>query len=73
VPAAFPTSAPWQVLLLSTALRVAVHTYQGVLSLLVILPWGIVFTVYYLRTRRLWPLILAHALQDAIALLAVEG
>jgi len=73
VPAAFRTSAPWQVLLLSTALRVAVHTYQGVLSLLVILPWGLVFTLYYLRTRRLWPLILAHAFQDAISLLALEG
>jgi uncharacterized protein len=73
VPAAFAKSAPWQILILSTALRVVVHTYQGVLSLLVILPWGLVFTAYYLRTRRLWPLILAHALQDAIALLALEG
>jgi membrane protease YdiL (CAAX protease family) len=68
VPAAFPKAAAWQVLLLSTALRVVVHTYQGILSLLVILPWGLVFSLYYLRTRRLWPLVLAHALQDAIGL-----
>jgi membrane protease YdiL (CAAX protease family) len=67
VPAAFPKSAAWQILLLSTALRVMIHTYQGVLTFLVILPVGLVFTGYYLRTRRLWPIVLAHALQDAIA------
>jgi membrane protease YdiL (CAAX protease family) len=73
VPAAFPNSPTWQILLLSTALRVLVHTYQGILSLLFILPWGVVFAVYYLRTRRLWPVVLAHALQDAIGFALISS
>ena len=73
VPAAFPKSAAWQILLLSTALRVLVHTYQGILSLLFILPWGLVFAAYYMRTRRLWPVVLAHAFQDAIGLTMVSN
>jgi membrane protease YdiL (CAAX protease family) len=73
VPAAFPRSAAWQILLLSTALRVLVHTYQGILSLLFILPWGVVFAVYYMRTRKLWPVVLAHALQDAIGFAVISN
>jgi membrane protease YdiL (CAAX protease family) len=68
VPAAFSKSVAWQILLLGAALRVLVHTYQGIMSLLIILPWGLIFAAYYLRTRRLWPVVVAHALQDAIAL-----
>lgn len=52
---------------LSVALRVAIHVYQGPLALLSIVPMGAAFTIYYLRTYRLWPLIIAHALQDLIA------
>jgi membrane protease YdiL (CAAX protease family) len=29
---------------------------------------AIVFTVYYVRSRRLWPVIVAHAFQDTLAL-----
>jgi membrane protease YdiL (CAAX protease family) len=66
VPAAFPNASAGRIVVLSTALRVLIHTYQGVLTFLLILPMGLVFAAYYMRTRRLWPIILAHALQDAI-------
>ena len=51
----------------SIALRTAIHAYQGALAIVGILPVGLVFTAYYARTRRVWPVIVAHALQDALA------
>ena len=51
----------------SVLLRTAVHVYEGPLAVLGVLPIGIVFTVYFARTRRVWPVIVAHALQDAFA------
>jgi membrane protease YdiL (CAAX protease family) len=52
----------------SIVLRVAVHTYQGPLALVTILPTAIVFTWYFIRTGRLWPVIAAHMIADALAL-----
>ncbi len=53
---------------ISVALRVLVHLYQGPWAWLQILPCGVLFTVYFVRTRRLWALVGAHPLLDAIAL-----
>jgi membrane protease YdiL (CAAX protease family) len=52
----------------SIMIRVAVHAYQGPMALIAILPDGIVLTLYYIRTRRLWPVIVAHVIFDALAL-----
>lgn len=52
----------------SIALRLLAHAYQGPLALVTVLPIGILFTVYYIRTRRLWPIVVAHAFQDTLAL-----
>jgi membrane protease YdiL (CAAX protease family) len=49
-------------------LRVLMHLYQGPLALVGVLPVAIVFTVYYVRTGRLWPLVIAHVLLDCVAL-----
>jgi membrane protease YdiL (CAAX protease family) len=54
--------------LISIGLRTLMHAYQGPLALVAILPLGIVFTAYYVRTRRLWPVVLAHAFQDLLVL-----
>jgi membrane protease YdiL (CAAX protease family) len=56
---------------ISLALRVLVHAYQGPLALVAILPLGAVFTTYYVRTRRLWPVVVAHAAQDLLALAVI--
>ena len=53
---------------ISVALRLLAHAYQGPLALITVLPIGVLFTVYYIRTRRLWPIIVAHAFQDILAL-----
>lgn len=52
----------------STALRLSYHLYQGAPSLEII-PVGLLFAAWYARTGRLWPVVLAHAAFDAIALL----
>ena len=52
----------------SIGLRTLIHVYQGPLALVAILPLGIVFTAYYVRTRRLWPVVFAHAFQDLLVL-----
>jgi len=52
----------------SVLVRVAAHAYQGRLAIIAILPVAIVLTWYYVRTGRLWPVIVAHIIQDAIAI-----
>ena len=54
----------------SIVLRTAVHAYQGPGALLGVLPIAVALTWYYARTRRLWPVIVAHVLWDAIGLAA---
>ena len=51
----------------SVLLRVAAHVYQGKLALISILPVGVIMTFYFVKTGRLWPIIVAHIIQDAIA------
>jgi len=53
---------------ISLALRLSVHAYQGVAAFVGILPVGVVFTWYFARTGRLWPVIVAHAVMDAVPL-----
>ena len=59
----------WPIALgVSAAARTVIHLYQGAIALTSILPTGLLFTGYYLRTRRLWPLVVGHALLDLIGL-----
>jgi membrane protease YdiL (CAAX protease family) len=53
---------------ISAALRVLAHAYQGPLAVVTVAPIAILFTVYYIRTRRIWPVVVAHAFQDILAL-----
>src|SRR5262249_37444449 len=55
----------------SAALPTAIHSYQGVLALISIPPVAFVFTIFYAGTKRLWPVVVAHVVIDAISLLAV--
>jgi membrane protease YdiL (CAAX protease family) len=53
---------------LSILLRVAVHLYQGKLAFVSVLPIAIVLTLYFARTRRIWPTVVAHVIIDALGL-----
>jgi len=59
------------IVLLPTALWGVLHVYQGLGAALTIFCLGIMYAVYFQRTRRLWPLILAHALFDGTQLVFI--
>jgi membrane protease YdiL (CAAX protease family) len=52
------------ILLLPTALWGVLHLYQGASAALTIFCLGMLYAWYFYRTRRLWPLIIAHGLFD---------
>lgn len=54
----------------SVGLRILEHTYQGSWAIIYALPFT-VFTLYYVRTRRLWPIVVAHMLWDVLASLTL--
>jgi membrane protease YdiL (CAAX protease family) len=53
----------------SALLRGTYHLYQGFGAFLGNAAMGVIFALFFLRTRRLWPLILAHTLLDVVAFL----
>ena len=53
----------------SVAIRAAYHLYQGAAGVLSIIPLGLVFGHWFVRTGRLWPLVVAHVLADIIGLM----
>jgi uncharacterized protein len=59
------------ILLLPTALWGVLHAYQGAGAALTIFGLGLMYAWYFQRTRRLWPLILAHILFDATQLVFI--
>jgi uncharacterized protein len=59
------------IILLPTALWGVLHVYQGVGAALTIFGLGLMYAWYFQRTRRLWPLILAHILFDATQLVFI--
>jgi membrane protease YdiL (CAAX protease family) len=50
--------------------RVLYHLYQGPLGALDVLVVGVLFGLYYARTQKLWPPVLAHILADIVPLLS---
>jgi membrane protease YdiL (CAAX protease family) len=54
----------------SAGLRVFYHFYQGAVGVVGVAPLALLFAYLFVRTGRLWPLIVAHALTDLWALAA---
>jgi CAAX protease family protein len=57
---------------ISAAIRLSYHLYQGVAGVLAVVPVGLLFGVWFARTRKLWPLIVAHAILDFLAFAAAK-
>ncbi|MER7419035.1 CPBP family intramembrane glutamic endopeptidase, partial [Micromonospora peucetia] len=51
----------------SALLRGSYHLYQGFGAFLGNVVMGVVFSLFYLRTRRVMPLVVAHTLLDIVA------
>ncbi|MED5619757.1 CPBP family intramembrane glutamic endopeptidase [Ideonella sp. BN130291] len=52
---------------ISLLVRLLYHVYQGPIGALSVVVFGLVVSLFYWRTRLLWPVVVAHALQDVIA------
>ncbi len=52
----------------SIAIRLSYHLYQGTARLIGIFPIGLLFALWFARTGRLWPAIIAHCIIDIIGL-----
>jgi membrane protease YdiL (CAAX protease family) len=59
----------WPAIAASALLRGSYHFYQGVGGFIGNAIMGVVFGWFFTRTRRLWPLIVAHTLMDVVAYL----
>jgi membrane protease YdiL (CAAX protease family) len=55
------------VVLASAVLRGSYHLYQGFGAFVGNAVMGVVFALFFIRTRRVWPLIVAHSLLDIVA------
>ena len=51
----------------SAILRGSYHLYQGFGAFIGNLVMGVIFAFFFLRTRRILPLVIAHALLDIVA------
>ena len=58
---------------LSIAIRLAYHLYQGGVGVIGIVPFGLIMAVWFSRTSRLWPVVVAHALTDFAGLIGAVG
>jgi len=47
----------------------ACHAYQGLPGFIVLSVYGAMFSLLYIHTGRLWPCIIAHSLQDLLAII----
>ena len=53
----------------SAAIRLFCHFYQGAVGVIAVAPVALLFAYWYAHSRRLWPLIVAHAILDLVGLL----
>jgi membrane protease YdiL (CAAX protease family) len=59
----------WHAITASALLRGSYHLYQGIGGFVGNAIMGVVFALFFLRTKRLWPLIIAHTALDVVAFL----
>ena len=57
----------WLAVVVSTLLQTSYHFYQGVAPAVSYIGGFAVMSIYFLRTRRIWPVIIAHILIDSIS------
>ena len=58
---------PWRAVLLSAVIRGSYHTYQGIGGFVGNFIMGLIFGYWFTRTKRVWPLIIAHSVIDIVS------
>lgn len=67
------TKQKWVAVLAVLLLQVGYHLYQGISNALLISAMMLFFSIYYVKTRRVMPLVLAHAYFDLLATVRIGG
>jgi membrane protease YdiL (CAAX protease family) len=52
----------------SVMIRLLYHLYQGPVGVVSIVPMGLLFAYWYAYKRNLWPLLIAHFIEDLLGL-----
>lgn len=60
---------PALIIFISFLIRESYHTYQGWGNVPMVLSLSLVFGIYYIRYKKLWPLIIAHCLGNVFVFL----
>jgi membrane protease YdiL (CAAX protease family) len=55
--------------LISVLVQLSYHLYQGFVNVLWLMPMFVVFSIYYVRSRRILPIIIVHLAMDLLAIL----
>jgi len=63
------TGWKWLAVLFSIVLQAGYHFYQGPSNVVIILPVFVLYALYFARTGNVFPIIVAHILQDLIGFL----
>lgn len=63
---------PAIIILVSLLVRVSYHTYQGSTNLIMIFFMGLIFGLYYVKYKKLWPLIIAHGIGNIYHFLNIQ-
>ncbi|WP_430812969.1 MULTISPECIES: CPBP family intramembrane glutamic endopeptidase [unclassified Carboxylicivirga] len=63
---------PVLVIIFSMLVRLSFHTYQGWYLLISIPAIALVFGIYYINFKKLWPLIIAHGINNLLAFLSIH-
>ena len=56
----------------SMVIRLLCHTYQGWAGIIQIIVFGLVFSIYYYKYKKLWPLIIAHGVGNLLVYLSLH-
>jgi membrane protease YdiL (CAAX protease family) len=67
------TGSRWWGVVFSTALFGIMHIYQGIYAMIALAGMGFIFAFAYLRLNRLWPLIVAHTINNLMAVFIRVG
>lgn len=63
---------PAIIILISLLIRASYHTYQGFTNLIMIFLMGLIFGLYYVKYKKLWPLIIAHGIGNIYHFLNIQ-
>lgn len=63
---------PAIIILISLLIRTSYHTYQGFTNLIMIFLMALIFGLYYVKYKKLWPLIIAHGIGNIYHFLNIQ-